>query len=274
MTTLMSSGMSRDLDEDTYYNSANANDRLPLRWCAPEAAKKRKFGESSDVWAFGVTRWEMFSHALVPYTGMTNAAVLEKLLDGYTMPTPALYPQALWDAVIVPCFKFDSSDRPTFVDLAAIMATRTFMAVKEATDAGMRCSLATFDDGPEESEHCYADLFGSAESGRAPAPEFAFAADASNEPPGGSSGDATSEEAKQRSPSPASLRLDAATSLSSPIMNAETGLERHFWPQLCSKQTMATDRSSTRWRRSGTATPSASTLAPNGAPRATSLHLI
>ena len=56
MTTLMSSGMSRDLDEDTYYNSANANDRLPLRWCAPEAAKKRKFGESSDVWAFGVTR--------------------------------------------------------------------------------------------------------------------------------------------------------------------------------------------------------------------------
>ena len=43
-------GMSRDLDENTYYKSGDANARLPIRWCSPEAALDGKFGESSDVW--------------------------------------------------------------------------------------------------------------------------------------------------------------------------------------------------------------------------------
>lgn len=29
---------------------------LPIRWCAPEVLKKRKFSHKSDVWAFGVSK--------------------------------------------------------------------------------------------------------------------------------------------------------------------------------------------------------------------------
>ena len=39
----------------SYYTTLNADTKLPLRWCAPEVFEELKFGESSDVWSFGVT---------------------------------------------------------------------------------------------------------------------------------------------------------------------------------------------------------------------------
>ena len=35
------------------------NEDVPFRWMPPEALKKRRFSEKSDVWAFGVTAWEL-----------------------------------------------------------------------------------------------------------------------------------------------------------------------------------------------------------------------
>ena len=34
---------------------------------APEAISIGKFTSKSDVWSFGITLWEMFSYAEVPY---------------------------------------------------------------------------------------------------------------------------------------------------------------------------------------------------------------
>ncbi|CAJ0925081.1 unnamed protein product, partial [Mesorhabditis belari] len=33
--------------------------RLPIRWMSREALEGQRYGEPSDVWAFGVTLWEM-----------------------------------------------------------------------------------------------------------------------------------------------------------------------------------------------------------------------
>ena len=46
------------------------------KWVAPEAAtfnEKRKFGsfnDKSDVWAFGITLWEIFTFGDIPYQSM------------------------------------------------------------------------------------------------------------------------------------------------------------------------------------------------------------
>lgn len=37
------------------------NARLPLRWMAPEALTEGQLTVSSDVWAFGVTLWEIIT---------------------------------------------------------------------------------------------------------------------------------------------------------------------------------------------------------------------
>lgn len=50
---------------------------LPIRWLAPEALKYGKFTLQSDVYAYGVVLWEIFTFGLQPYYGYTNKEVME-----------------------------------------------------------------------------------------------------------------------------------------------------------------------------------------------------
>ena len=45
---------------------------LPWKWVAPEAATHRIFTQNSDVWAFGITMWEIFTLGGIPYPGFKN----------------------------------------------------------------------------------------------------------------------------------------------------------------------------------------------------------
>ena len=42
-------------------------DAVPFRWMPPEALRRRRFSEKSDVWAFAVTGWELLTGGDVPY---------------------------------------------------------------------------------------------------------------------------------------------------------------------------------------------------------------
>lgn len=39
----------------------------------------------SDVWAFGILMWEVFSCGQLPYTGMSNKETMEKIPKGMTL---------------------------------------------------------------------------------------------------------------------------------------------------------------------------------------------
>lgn len=52
---------------------------LPVRWMSPESVKYGKFTAESDVWAYGVVLWELFSYAKQPYYGHTNEEVSNDL---------------------------------------------------------------------------------------------------------------------------------------------------------------------------------------------------
>ena len=67
-------GLSRALGvgKDYYQTNFNVNLKLPIAWCAPECINFLKFTSASDVWAFGVTMWEMFSYGFQPWAALTG----------------------------------------------------------------------------------------------------------------------------------------------------------------------------------------------------------
>ncbi|XP_035707773.1 tyrosine-protein kinase receptor Tie-1 [Folsomia candida] len=62
-------GLSRQIyDQYKKYVFAKKETQLPWRWLAIETLKHSKFSSESDIWAFGVFMWEMFSLGDTPYT--------------------------------------------------------------------------------------------------------------------------------------------------------------------------------------------------------------
>lgn len=51
-------GLSRRMYEYTSYLKSNV-EPLPWRWMAPESLLHWEFNEKTDVWAFGITVWEI-----------------------------------------------------------------------------------------------------------------------------------------------------------------------------------------------------------------------
>ena len=74
-------GMSKSLYGSHYYR-IHGRFALPVRWMSYECFYG-KFSQKSDVWAFGVTIWEIFSLAKEqPYNDMSDKQVVEDALKG------------------------------------------------------------------------------------------------------------------------------------------------------------------------------------------------
>lgn len=50
---------------------------IPLRWLPAESVFENNFSIKSDVWAFGVLMWEVFSLGELPYPSLNDDNVME-----------------------------------------------------------------------------------------------------------------------------------------------------------------------------------------------------
>jgi muscle, skeletal, receptor tyrosine kinase len=67
----------------------------------------------SDVWAFGVILWEIFSFALQPYYGMTHEEVVKYLKEGNVLHCPDNTPKPVYELMKL-CWNRKPPSRPPF----------------------------------------------------------------------------------------------------------------------------------------------------------------
>ncbi|XP_019410930.1 PREDICTED: muscle, skeletal receptor tyrosine-protein kinase [Crocodylus porosus] len=112
-------GLSRNMYSADYYK-ANENDAIPIRWMPPESIFYNRYTTESDVWAYGVVLWEIFSYGMQPYYGMAHEEVIYYVRDGNVLSCPDNCPLELYNLMRL-CWSKLPSDRPSFASIHRIL---------------------------------------------------------------------------------------------------------------------------------------------------------
>ena len=98
---------------------------LPVRWMSIECFYG-KFSQKSDVWAFGVTMWEIFTLAKKqPYNDMSDKQVVESALKGKNrkiLAKPDMCPIKVY-IIMLKCWEHSSDQRATFDKLLQLLTS-------------------------------------------------------------------------------------------------------------------------------------------------------
>ena len=117
-------GMSRSLYDSHYYR-IHGRFVLPVRWMAYECFYG-KFSHKSDVWAFGVTVWEIFTLAKEqPYNNMSYKQIIEDALKGKNrkiLVKPDMCPLEVYK-IMLECWAHNSDQRATFEELFQLLTS-------------------------------------------------------------------------------------------------------------------------------------------------------
>ncbi|XP_045129732.1 vascular endothelial growth factor receptor 1-like isoform X2 [Portunus trituberculatus] len=109
-------GLSRSMYRNDNYVK-KGDDLLPIKWMSLEAIRDKIFSIESDVWAFGITLWEIFSLGCSPYAGVEVCSdFLEKLENGHRMSCPKYGNEEIYNIMKL-CWEEDPLKRPSFIEL-------------------------------------------------------------------------------------------------------------------------------------------------------------
>uniref|UniRef100_A0A8C3L7F4 Tyrosine-protein kinase n=1 Tax=Chrysolophus pictus TaxID=9089 RepID=A0A8C3L7F4_CHRPC len=107
-------GMTRYVLDGLYVSSLGT--KFPVKWSAPEVFHYTKFSSKSDVWAFGILMWEVFTLGKQPYELYDNMQVIEKVSQGYRLYRPQLVSDITYQ-IMYNCWHELPEKRPAFHQL-------------------------------------------------------------------------------------------------------------------------------------------------------------
>jgi TPR repeat protein len=93
----------------------------PIRYLPPEALRRGRYSEKSDVWAFGVLAWELLINGEIPYFEVLEDAIIGRVCGGLRLERPTRDGcgciDELW-RLLTSCWEEQPAARPTFAQLA------------------------------------------------------------------------------------------------------------------------------------------------------------
>lgn len=102
-----------DINEEEYKADGG---KMPIKWLALECIQHRIFTHKSDIWAFGVTVWEVMTFGGKPYENIQARDVPEFLEKGGRLPQPSICSIDVY-RIILGCWLIDADGRPSFEEL-------------------------------------------------------------------------------------------------------------------------------------------------------------
>ncbi|XP_078254926.1 tyrosine-protein kinase Mer isoform X2 [Rhinoraja longicauda] len=113
-------GLSKKIYSGDYYRQGRIA-KMPVKWIALESLADRVFTVKSDVWAFGITMWEIVTQGMTPYPGIQNHEIYEYLQANHRLKQPSDCLDEVYE-VMYSCWRHDPADRPNFSNLKAILS--------------------------------------------------------------------------------------------------------------------------------------------------------
>ncbi|KAM9067291.1 tyrosine-protein kinase Mer isoform 2-T2 [Sarcophilus harrisii] len=108
-------GLSKKIYSGDYYRQGRIA-KMPVKWIAIESLADRVYTSKSDVWAFGVTMWEITTRGMTPYPGVQNHEIYDYLIHGHRLKQPDDCLDELYE-IMCSCWRVNPLDRPTFSEL-------------------------------------------------------------------------------------------------------------------------------------------------------------
>ncbi|XP_029937878.1 tyrosine-protein kinase receptor TYRO3 isoform X2 [Myripristis murdjan] len=108
-------GLSKKIYSGDYYRQGSVS-KLPVKWIALESLADNVYTTQSDVWAFGVTMWEIMARGQTPYPGVENSEIYEYLIKGERLKQPADCRDDIYE-IMHSCWSPVPKCRPSFQHL-------------------------------------------------------------------------------------------------------------------------------------------------------------
>jgi len=99
-----------DINEDEYKAQGG---KMPIKWLALECIQHRIFTHKSDVWAFGVTVWELLTFGGKPYENVHPRDLPDLLEKGERLSKPDICTLDVF-MILIKCWMVEPATRPSF----------------------------------------------------------------------------------------------------------------------------------------------------------------
>uniref|UniRef100_A0A915MXM1 Protein kinase domain-containing protein n=1 Tax=Meloidogyne javanica TaxID=6303 RepID=A0A915MXM1_MELJA len=109
--------------EEYYRSEFNLSMKLPIAWCAPECINFLRFTSASDVWAYGVFLWEVFTYGQTPWEGISGSQILYAVdTQRLKLEKPKFCPSGIYN-LMLKCWEWAAEKRPTFENICNELPT-------------------------------------------------------------------------------------------------------------------------------------------------------